>query len=130
MKYIILFISILFLIPNTSALLQVEPTSLTPATFKKAISTNVVVVEFGASFAKSFPDWRKLKNCTYYKVDIIKYPEYKDTYKLKTLPTIIIFYNGKQQNIFKANIMLEITATPNEMQTVIDKSLSDRSSKF
>ena len=125
----LLFIILLVLGTNQS-FSQSSPPSLTSATFKKEISRGVVVVEFGAPFAKGFDDWNKLKNCEYYRIDISKYPEYKSKYKLKTLPTIIVFSNGVEEDIFKANIMLEITATPKEIQKAINEAQNNPSNKF
>lgn len=105
---------------------QSTPTRLTSSTFNKAINTGVVVVEFGAKFAQSFDSWNELTDCKYYRVDIETSPELKDKYRIRTVPTIIVFNNGEKEAVFKANIMLELEATPEDIQEEIDELLSDK----
>ena len=55
-----------------------------------------VVVEFWAEFndANKFEDWNKLEDVVYYRADITKCPEAKKKYKVRMVPTIIIFKEG------------------------------------
>ena len=105
---------------------EVEPKYLTEASFDKAINTGVVVVEFVASFAEPFGDWQKIKDGEYYRVDIEKSPELKKKYKVRTVPTIIVFNNGSKELTYKANIMFELEVTADEIHEDIEDLLSNK----
>lgn len=103
-----------------------EPKYLTEDSFDKAINTGVVVVEFVASFAEPFDDWQKIKDGEYYRVDIEQSPELKKKYKVRTVPTIIVFNNGFKELTYKANIMFELEVTAEEIHEDIEDLLSDK----
>lgn len=105
---------------------DVEPKYLTEDSFDKAINTGVVVVEFVASFAEPFDDWQKIKDGEYYRVDIEQSPELKKKYKVRTVPTIIVFNNGFKELTYKANIMFELEVTAEEIHEDIEDLLSDK----
>ena len=105
---------------------EVEPKYLTEDSFDKAINTGVVVVEFVASFAEPFGDWQKIKDGEYYRVDIEKAPNLKKKYKVRTVPTIIVFNNGFKELTYKANIMFELEVTAEEIHEDIEDLLSDK----
>ena len=105
---------------------DVEPKYLTEDSFDKAINTGVVVVEFVASFAEPFGDWQKIKDGEYYRVDIEQSPELKKKYKVRTVPTIIVFNNGFKELTYKANIMFELEVTAEEIHEDIEDLLSDK----
>ena len=105
---------------------DVEPKYLTEDSFDKAINTGVVVVEFVASFAEPFGDWQKIKDGEYYRVDIEKSPELKKKYKVRTVPTIIVFNNGSKELTYKANIMFELEVTADEIHEDIEDLLSNK----
>ena len=105
---------------------EVEPKYLTEDSFDKAINTGVVVVEFVASFAEPFGDWQKIKDGEYYRVDIEKSPELKKKYKVRTVPTIIVFNNGSKELTYKANIMFELEVTADEIHEDIEDLLSNK----
>ena len=105
---------------------DVEPKYLTEDSFDKAINTGVVVVEFIASFAEPFDDWQKIKDGEYYRVDIEKSPELKKKYKVRTVPTIIVFNNGFKELTYKANIMFELEVTADEIHEDIEDLLSNK----
>ncbi len=129
MKYLILI-----LIPFLSFSQQDVPEKywIDDSGFEKAINTNEafgddqtkpVVVEFWAKFneVNCFADWDKLKNVTYYRVDIAKAPEAKKKYRVRMAPTLIIFKDGIKQTVFKAGLDLMLPADLNEIQETINE---------
>ena len=85
-----------------------------------------IVVEFWADFNKEncFSEWNKIKNATYYRVDIAKAPKAKKKYRIRMAPTLLIFKNGVKEKVFKAGLdlmlptdLLEIQQTINEINT-------------
>lgn len=103
-----------------------EPKYLTSDSFNQAINTGIVVVEFVASFVEPFEDWADIKDGEYYRVDIEKHPELKKKYKIRSIPTIIVFNNGSSELTYKANIMLELDVTANEIHEDIEDLLSNK----
>ena len=87
-----------------------SPKTINYTEFQKVIKKGVVLVEFNAPFNREngFHHWYKLENCGYYRVCIDGAPQLKDKYKIRTVPTIIIFNNGVKEGIYKANIMLQL----------------------
>ena len=88
-----------------------EPKYLTSDTFSKSINTGIVIVEFVASFVEPFSEWEAIEDGTYYRVDIEKYPDLKKKYKVRSIPTILVFNNGSKELTYRANIMLELDVT-------------------
>jgi len=85
-----------------------------------------IVVEFWADFNKEncFAEWNKIKNATYYRVDIAKAPKAKKKYRIRMAPTLLIFKNGIKEKVFKAGLdlmlptdLIEIQQTINEINT-------------
>ena len=101
---------------------------LTETNFKKGISKGVVVVEFNAPFnaSNSFADWKQLEHCKYYRVCIEGAPNLKDKYKIRTVPTIIVFHNGYVERKYKGNIMLELDVETNQLQQSVDALYLDK----
>ncbi len=129
MKYLILI-----LIPFLSFSQQDVPEKywIDDSGFEKAINTNEafgddqtkpVVVEFWAKFneVNCFADWDKLKDVTYYRVDIAKAPEAKKKYRVRMAPTLIIFKDGIKEVVFKAGLDLMLPADLNEIQGAINE---------
>lgn len=120
---------ILLVILSTAVFGQSKTTApkyLTTSNFESSINTGVVVVEFTAPFANSYKDWNKIKDCKYYRVDIEKYPALKDKYKIRALPTVILFNNGTKEDMWRGNIMLELELDPEEIQEAIEDLLSNK----
>ncbi len=103
-----------------------EPKYLTEASFDKAVNTGIVIVEFVASFAEPFSGWEEVKDGQYYRVDIEKSPNLKKKYKVRTVPTIIVFNNGSKELMYKANIMFELDVTAEELHEDIEDLFSDK----
>jgi len=129
MKYLILI-----LIPFLSFSQQDVPEKywIDDSGFEKAINTNEafgddqkkpVIVEFWAKFneVNCFADWDKLKDVTYYRVDIAKAPEAKKKYRVRMAPTLIIFKDGIKETVFKAGLDLVLPASLNDIQEAINE---------
>tara|TARA_Y100000592_G_scaffold62808_1_gene98030 strand:+ start:255 stop:653 length:399 start_codon:yes stop_codon:yes gene_type:complete len=82
-----------------------------------------VIVEFYAKFndANKFNDWDKLKDVIYYRADIANCPVAKKKYKVRMVPTLIIFKDGIKETVFKAGLDLELPANLNEIQEAVDE---------
>ena len=109
-----------------STLAYSQPKQLTGSTIAEAINTGVVIVEFGAEFATPFADWDKVTDCRYYRLDIGKYPDARKEYRVRSIPTIMLFNNGVKEETWKANIMLELEVTADEIQETIQGVLLDK----
>ena len=82
-----------------------------------------VVIEFWAEFndGNKFTDWDKLTNVVYYRADISKCPAAKKKYKVRMVPTIVIFKEGIKEIMFKAGLDLMLPASLGEIQEAIDE---------
>ena len=90
--------------------------------FKNRIAKDIVAVEFWVEWNKSneFGEFIELNDCEKLRVDIGKYPELQEEYKVTCIPTIIIFESGEEKERFKANIMFQLEATKKDVQKSID----------
>ena len=82
-----------------------------------------IVVEFWADFNKEncFAEWDKIKNATYYRVDIAKAPIAKRKYRIRMAPTLLIFKNGVKEKVFKAGLDLMLPTDLPEIQETINE---------
>ena len=82
-----------------------------------------IVVEFWAAFnaENCFADWDKIKNAIYYRVDIAKAPMAKKKYKVRMVPTILIFKDGLKEKSFKAGLDLLLPVSIDELQGSINE---------
>jgi thiol-disulfide isomerase/thioredoxin len=82
-----------------------------------------IVVEFWAEFNKDncFSEWNKIKNATYYRVDIAKAPKAKKKYRIRMAPTLLIFKNGVKEKVFKAGLDLMLPTDLPEIQETINE---------
>ena len=82
-----------------------------------------VIVEFWAEFndGNKFVDWNKLTNVVYYRADISLCPAAKKKYKVRMVPTLIIFKEGIKETMFKAGLDLILPADLNEIQEAINE---------
>ena len=82
-----------------------------------------VVIEFWAEFndGNKFIDWNKLTNVVYYRADISKCPAAKKKYKVRMVPTLIIFKEGIKEKMFKAGLDLMLPAELNEIQEAVNE---------
>tara|TARA_A100001391_G_scaffold149762_1_gene107245 strand:+ start:2992 stop:3276 length:285 start_codon:yes stop_codon:yes gene_type:complete len=86
------------------------------------MSTEPIVVEFWA-------DWNdsnkchflsNLKDCRKYRISIEDNPDLAESYKIKVLPTIIVFNKTEEIKRFKGNLMFQLDVEKHEIQAVID----------
>lgn len=100
--------------------------------FNQTISNNnafgdendeTIVVEFWAKFneANCFNEWKQIKNASYYRVDISKAPQAKKKYRVRMVPTVIIFKSGSMEKIFKAGLDLTLPVGLGEIQETINE---------
>ena len=89
-----------------------------------------IVIEFWAKFneANCFAEWSKIKDASYYRVDIAKAPKTKKEYKVRMAPTIFIIKNGAVEESWKAGLDLELPTDLQEIQESIDEI--NNASKF
>ena len=89
-----------------------------------------VVVEFWASFndANKFTEWKELKDVVYYRADIANCPVIKKKYKVRMVPTLIVFKEGIKEEMFKAGLDLMLPVSLNEIQETINEI--NNASKF
>jgi len=82
-----------------------------------------VIVEFWAEFndGNKFTEWNKLEDVVYYRADITKCPLVKKKYRVRMVPTIIIFKEGIKEIMFKAGLDLMLPADLNEIQEAINE---------
>lgn len=82
-----------------------------------------IVVEFWAKFneANCFNEWKQIKNASYYRVDISKAPQAKKKYRVRMVPTVIIFKSGSMEKIFKAGLDLALPVGLAEIQETINE---------
>ena len=115
MKYLLL---LLLLTANIVAQEFVTSSSFGPKTAK-----GIVVVEFWVEWnqGNEVEFLGTLKDCASYRVCIINSSDLQKEYKVTSVPTIIVFDNGVEQNRFNPNIMMELKATKKEVQSVIDE---------
>jgi len=82
-----------------------------------------VVVEFWASFndVNKFEEWNKLKNVIYYRADISQCLAAKKKYRIRMVPTLIVFKEGIKEKMFKAGLDLILPANLSEIQETINE---------
>jgi len=100
--------------------------------FNQTISNNnafgdendeTIVVEFWAKFneANCFNEWKQIKNASYYRVDISKAPQAKKKYRVRMVPTVLVFKSGSMEKIFKAGLDLTLPVGLAEIQEAINE---------
>ena len=116
MKYIILFIILLFTLPSMSQ------NWINDETFEDTINPRggfnddiqeIVIVEFWAKFNKdnAFPDWKKLDSLpgvNYYRIDIATSPKLKKELRIRMAPTLLVYTKGDAYIKFKAKAGLDL----------------------
>ena len=86
-------------------------------------NNDTIVVEFWAKFneANCFNEWKQIKDASYYRVDISKAPQAKKKYRVRMVPTVLIFKSGSMEKIFKAGLDLTLPVGLAEIQETINE---------
>ena len=81
------------------------------------------VIEFNAGFnAKNgYKDLSRLENAKLFRVDIQKQPFAKDKYKIKSVPTLILFRDGEEMWRWEAGIDMKLHTHHLEIQDAINR---------
>ena len=79
------------------------------------------VIEFNAGFnAKNgYKDLSRLENAKLFRVDIQKQPSAKEKYKIKSVPTLILFRDGEEMWRWEAGIDMKLHTHHLENQDTI-----------
>ena len=85
--------------------------------------SEIIVIEYWAKFNEKncFADWKKLKNVSYYRVDIVKSQKKKKKYRIRMAPTLFIIKEGVIEYKYKAGLDLLAPVTLEEIQLDIDE---------
>ena len=85
--------------------------------------SEIIVIEYWAKFNEKncFADWKKLKNVSYYRVDIAQAPLAKKKYRVRMAPTLFVIKEGVIEYKYKAGLDLLVPITLEEIQSDIDE---------
>tara|TARA_R100000231_G_scaffold38374_2_gene33624 strand:+ start:83 stop:409 length:327 start_codon:yes stop_codon:yes gene_type:complete len=85
-------------------------------------NAQVSVIHFNSEWNKENAfDISVLKDCDKKNVMICHNEKLKDKHNIISVPTIIVFDEGKEVARFQANILMKLTATKKDIQQEIDK---------
>jgi len=92
------------------------------------IAEGITIVEFWAEWNKSNECvyLSQLNGCQVYKVNVLKCSNIQRKYKVFSLPTLIIFENGKEITRFVADITFKLSIDKKGVQREIDKLTFNR----
>ena len=90
--------------------------------FKEKIAKDIVAIEFWAEWnqANQFTELLKLKDCNFYRVDIMNCMNIQTEYNVSAIPTVIIFGNGIEKTRFEPNVMFQLDADKKMVQHSVD----------
>ena len=96
---------------------------ISSSSFDNKTAKGTVVIEFWAEWNKGnqVDFLPSLKDCIAYKICIVKNSGVQREYKVMAIPTVIVLDNGVEQKRFDPNIMMQLSATKKEIQSVIDE---------
>lgn len=100
----------------------ISPTNTEPAQSQDPVSQFIkkpgnAAIQFNSTWNKHNEyRWVPIKGIRYIEVDIDKFPQYRYKYNLKSLPTVILYSNGKPVKRFEAGIMMKLNIKPDELQ--------------
>ena len=90
--------------------------------FKEKIAKDIVAIEFWAEWNQTnqFTEILKLKDCNFYRVDIMNCMNIQTEYNVSAIPTVIIFDNGIEKTRFEPNVMFQLEANKKTVQHSVD----------
>jgi|TARA_R110002096_G_scaffold75176_2_gene177990 hypothetical protein len=117
MKTVLALLSTLLL--STAVYVSLPP----PFPKPEIVGSGICVVEFNASFnSQNGVSWlENISDCNPRRVDIVSQPAMQKEYNIVVVPTIVIFQEGEEVKRFQANIMMQLEATEEEVQEVVDE---------
>jgi thiol-disulfide isomerase/thioredoxin len=108
--------------------------SLTDENFKDEISKGFIIVEFYAEWADSIEVskvWKEISKAKDYqdlKIILCKSEQVKKSikkYRLRTFPSLILFYNGSKKEVWKADFDGKLEITEGGINKSIDNVLAE-----
>jgi len=89
--------------------------------------SQIQVVQFNANWnnANSVTWLNKLSDCETGQIDIVTDKASQAKYKIIVVPTIIVFNHGEEVKRYQANIMMQIDAKLEDIQTVVDETVME-----
>lgn len=95
---------------------------ITSSDFHWKIRRDITVVEFWAGWNRGneILFLHELENCAAYRHVVCRDKKMMEEFNVTAAPTIIIFKHGEEKARFSPNIMLKVTATKKEVQSIID----------
>ena len=89
--------------------------------------SQVKVIQFNANWnsANSVNWLSKLTDCRTDQIDIAINKDAQAKYKIVVVPTIIVFNNGDEVKRYQANIMMQMEAKLDEVQTIVDETVME-----
>jgi hypothetical protein len=125
---------LIFLLPTITYSQSVVPDKywLDDSNYEEVVNTKgafddseseIIVIEYWAKFNEKncFADWKKLKNVSYYRVDIAQAPLAKKKYRVRMAPTLLVIKEGFIEYKYKAGLDLLLPVTLEEIQADIDE---------
>jgi len=89
--------------------------------------SQVKVIQFNANWnsANSVNWLSKLTDCRTDQIDIAINKDAQAKYKIVVVPTIIVFNNGDEVKRYQANIMMQMEAKLEDIQTIVDETVME-----
>ena len=89
--------------------------------------SQIQVIQFNAGWnSANSVDWlSKLSDCKVGQIDIAKNKEAQSKYKIVVVPTIIVFNHGEEIKRYQANIMMQMEAKLEDVQTLVDETVME-----
>ena len=90
-------------------------------------SSQIQVVQFNANWnsANSVNWLDKLTDCKTSNIDIATDKAAQSKYKIIVVPTIVVFNHGEEVKRYQANIMMQIEAKLEDIQTLVDETVME-----
>ena len=92
-----------------------------------SVTSQIQVVQFNADWnSANGVNWlSKLTDCGTDQIDIAINKDAQAKYKIVVVPTIIVFNHGEEVKRYQANIMMQMEAKLDEVQTIVDETVME-----